>query len=457
MNHRSSRRRVMPRRHEACQYESLEPRAMFAAGDLDTTFGSQGIATGPLTVASGTAAEACRAMATDSKGRTILVGSVYRGMGNHDFSIVRLTAKGLPDKTFGSAKTGQVLVGFEQGVQGDERATCVTIDAQGRILVGGDVEQLSGTAFGVVRLTPSGKLDPTFSGDGRAIVNFDAGGSGEDRVGAILADKAGRIVMVGSAQTGPNSTLMAVARLLPKGQLDAAFDGDGRKIIFGVKQAPATPPDKGTAVAIDAKQRIVFTGRWSANGFGYFGVGRLNGDGSYDTTFAQDGFTAFSFNPLSGIGVDNTPTALRVDASGRIYVAGSIQRQNPSDYDIGVLRITDAGVLDTTFGLGGIFLMAFDLGTSKGDVPAGMAIDAQGRLVVSGTARLTDTQAELAVMRVLPSGVLDSAFASGGKRTVKIGDEAVAISGLRIDKQGRILVAATTNEPIQYALVRLLG
>lgn len=448
---------------KALQFEALESRAMFSAGDLDTTLGPQGVVTIPLALTAFESVGRCTAMTTDSKGRTLLVGNLYRGKGNNDFLIVRLTAQGLPDKTFGAAKNGRVVVGFEQGVTGDDRATCVAIDGKGRIIVGGDVDQLSGTAWGVVRLTPNGKVDTTFSGDGRAIVDFDAGGDGEDRASGIVADKAGRVIVVGTAQTDADSALMA-SRLTPRGKLDASFDGDGRKLITGMKKAPNTMPDRGTAVAIDAKQRIVFAGRWGSGGFGFFGVGRLKGDGTYDTTFAGPqgfgGFEAFSLSQFGGIGPDSEPTGLRFDGSGRIYVVGSIQRQTPSDYDIGLLRITDSGDLDSTFGFGGLFLVAFDLGPSKNDVAAGIAIDKQGRLVVSGTAKSSDMESELAIMRVMPTGQLDSSFAVGGKRTVKVGDIASAASGLRIDKLGRIVVAATvspSNSGNEFALVRLLG
>jgi hypothetical protein len=104
--------------------------------------------------------------------------------------------------------------------------------------------------------------------------------------------------------------------------------------------------------------------------------------------------------------------------------------------------------------------MAFDLGTSKSDVPAGIVIDKQGRIVVSGTATASDTESELAIMRVTPSGQLDSSFAAAGKRTIKVGDVATAASGLRIDKVGRIVVAATvrsSNSGNEFALIRLLG
>lgn len=459
--HSSNHERLARRQPRGvCHFEALEARAMFAAGDLDTTLGPQGVVAIPLTLTAGDSVGRCTAMATDSKGRTLLVGNMNHGKGNNDFMIVRLTAQGLPDKTFGAAKNGQVLVGFEQGVKGDDRATCVAIDGKGRIIVGGDVEQLSGTALGVVRLTPNGKVDTTFSSDGRAIVDFDAGGDGEDRAAGIVADKTGRVIVVGTAQTDADSTLMAVTRLTPRGKLDASFDGDGRKLIWGLKKSPNTMPDRGTAVAIDAKQRIVFAGRWGTGGFGFFGIGRLKGDGTYDATFAESGFEAFSLNQFEGIGPDSEPTGLRFDGSGRIYVVGSIQRQTPSDYDIGLLRITDSGDLDSTFGVGGLFLTAFDLGTSKSDVAAGIAIDKQGRVVVSGTAKSSDAESALAIMRVMPTGQLDSSFAVAGKRTIKVGDIASAASGLRIDKLGRIVVAATvvsSNSGNEFALMRLLG
>ena len=104
------------------------------------------------------------------------------------------------------------------------RATDVAIDGQGRIVaagVSGDsgyfLDPPARAAVAVVRLTPDGNLDPSFSRDGRTTVELGAPASTAGI--AITAD--GRIV-VGASAGGD----MLVLRLLADGTPDASFGDD---------------------------------------------------------------------------------------------------------------------------------------------------------------------------------------------------------------------------------------
>jgi uncharacterized delta-60 repeat protein len=111
----------------------------------------------------------------------------------------------------------------------DTRGTAVAVQPDGRIIAAGVFDY--GYEVGVVRYLPNGALDPSF-GDG-AIQGFDFGEDTYIWVSDVGIDSQGRILIVGTSEPegSEDSGDMAIARLTPAGKLDATFSGDGRKVI----------------------------------------------------------------------------------------------------------------------------------------------------------------------------------------------------------------------------------
>ena len=76
-----------------------------------------------------------------------------------------------------------------------------------------------------------GKLDPTFSGDGKQTTGFRISGSAANDVASGVAIQAnGKIVVVGGSGDSHGPDLgFALARYNPNGSLDKSFSGDGRQ------------------------------------------------------------------------------------------------------------------------------------------------------------------------------------------------------------------------------------
>jgi len=92
---------------------------------------------------------------------------------------------------------------------GDDRATAVSLDAQGRIVFAG----FGITGFLVGRYTANGTLDPTFNG-GTGFTYTDIGPS--ELVSDMAIDPTnGRIVVAGDALGTTGSLKVAVARYDP--------------------------------------------------------------------------------------------------------------------------------------------------------------------------------------------------------------------------------------------------
>jgi hypothetical protein len=60
-------------------------------------------------------------------------------------------------------------------------------------------------------------LDPSFSGDGRAITAFDLGGRLNDAAVDMAIDSQGRIIVAGEVERAGGDIDFGVARYLPNG------------------------------------------------------------------------------------------------------------------------------------------------------------------------------------------------------------------------------------------------
>jgi uncharacterized delta-60 repeat protein len=161
-------------------------------------------------------------------GRIVVVGTTLQGTTSFDFGIVALKPDGTLDPTFSS--DGKRLQSFGAGAVQDQ-GTAVGIRPDGRIVVAGDTDADPGPFvrpdFAVARYRVDGTLDPSFSGDGRREIAF---GSNSDFARALALQRDGATVVAGGAVLTSPDSAFAVARLTPAGKLDNSFSGDGKRL-----------------------------------------------------------------------------------------------------------------------------------------------------------------------------------------------------------------------------------
>lgn len=184
-------------------------------GKLDRTFGGDG----RVTINFG-GADNAEAVAIQRNGKIVVGGFSCVGGGmcsGDDFVLARLKRGGGLDHTF----SGDGRVRYNLG--GSDRVFDLAIQRDGRIVAAGSTLAAAGDDFAAIRLKPNGKLDRTFSGDGKQRTGF--GGSESAR--ALVIQPDGRIVMVGTTDATPTVDF-ALVRYRPNGKLDRSFDSDGR-------------------------------------------------------------------------------------------------------------------------------------------------------------------------------------------------------------------------------------
>jgi uncharacterized delta-60 repeat protein len=202
------------------------------------------------------------------------------------------------------------------------------------------------------------------------------------------------------------------------GGIDPGF-GDGGTRTFGVGRHDFVAdvlvlPDGGIAVA--------------GSGDGDLFVARFLPDGRFLESFGQAG-VAFTRLP---VGVDASAAVVQPD--GRIVVAASTQ---DTAADVVLVRYTEAGQLDPTFGAGGVAIA--DLGGV--DQAFALARRLDGRFVVAGR---SGTAA--ALVGFTASGGLDPAFGTGGIATFAFGSGS-ELDGVALQADGRIVAAGLGSGP----------
>jgi uncharacterized delta-60 repeat protein len=273
-----------------------------------------------------------------------------------------------------------------------------------------------------------GDLDASFDGDGKKVFTF----GGNDAAHAVLVQPNGRIVVAGG---GSAANSFCVARLRPNGAFDTTFGAGGKRTIsFGGDQEAAF----GAALQPDG--RIVLVGDSDFR----VAVARLNPNGSLDTTFSGDGRRTFSWGPIG------RATAVVVLPNGKLLVGGF---SGPETGNIQVARLKPNGQLDTTFGAGGIATSDF----GGDDFGLAMARQANGRILVAGVSQPTsptDPTLGAVVTRLRAIGELDPDFDGDGRVTLPGTSNARAV--LVQPQDGRIVVAGTANGSQKMTVTRLL-
>jgi uncharacterized delta-60 repeat protein len=284
-------------------------------------------------------------------------------------------------------------------------------------------------------LAAAGQLDPSFSGDGRALTRFP-GGTGDDD-GNAVAVQSGKVVVVGTSKRGVLDEF-AIARYNPNGSLDRTFSGDGRRLT----SFPGATGigDVARAVAIE-NGKIVVAGYSEQPGFiNKFAIARYNPNGSIDKTFSGDGRVLTRFPGANG---NDEAFAMAIE-NGKIVVAGT-SAQATDGREFALARYKPNGSLDRSFSGDGRRLSRFPGGTGD-DEAIGLAIE-NGKIVAAGASQQAGGVNWFALARYNPNGSLDTSFSGDGRRLTRFpgatGDEVASAVAI---ENGKIVAAGHSGQ-----------
>jgi len=484
-------------------------------GSLDTGFNGSGRVT--------TAGGGATAVALQSDGKIVVGGACQVGV-NHDFCAVRFTREGPLDPSFNN--TGKAIA------TGTGTASSIAVQPDGKVVLGGYTPDSGG--FTVVRYNSDGSLDITFDKDGKLLSGFlsiDSTTTGASSMN-VLPD--GRILL-----SGYSDDQIAAMRLLPDGSFDTSFNGtgttlftvtsrfdrgyaslvknDGRIVFAGTTAYSDTNPDnqkdflltrlnpdgsidisfgangftttdvgdaydRGKAIGVQADGKIVVAGNWQHNGTPR--VGRLNPDGSFDTTFNEtgklvlpgssgyevadvvvqmDGKIIVSCNfggsikffrlnsngalddSFGNAGVVEMPTArlilnaMKVQPDGKILVGGSLL----AGQGLMLMRLNSSGTPDRTFGRNGLFTAA--IGLSGGTINA-LALKPDGKILAAGMTMLGDQNTAFLLARFNSNGSVDTTFAEDGYSFTDVSPWYDFVTSMAVHSDGKIALGGYSRQ-----------
>lgn len=388
-----------------------------ADGTLDRSFGS---AQQGLVVIDPTAeTDSGHALALQPDGKYVVVGGTNVG-GNWNYLVVRYTASGAPDSTFG---VGGVIT---TDLGGSDSAYAVGIQADGKIVVAGST---SGD-YGLVRYQSNGVIDSSFGTGG--VVYTDIGAN--DSVAGLVVLVDGKIVVGGGNNTGDDWNPQLVRYTLT-GSLDAAFGQNG--IVAGQLEGVQYMHD----MALQPDGRILLVGRQGNQETADLLAIRYNANGTLDSTFGGAGDAPEGILVRDLHDGEDSARSVALQDNGRIVMAGGTY---DGSYQIAVSRFLENGIPDTSFGnelVPGV--ATTEVGTV--DEVAGMVRFADGGVLLAGTSPTLDpivgTRVHGVLARYKPDGALDPAFGDDGLVRVDVTPEDDFVRAVGLQPDGKIVVA----------------
>jgi uncharacterized delta-60 repeat protein len=156
--------------------------------------------------------------------------------------------------------------------------------------------------------------------------------------------------------------------------------------------------------------------------------------GDLDPMFGGDGVVRTDLTPDEDYGF-----AVTIQPDGKIVVAGEQGLGGPNPR-FAIVRYETDGSLDTSFG-GGDGRATIDF-TPGYDVPYAVRIQANGKIVVAGTADYfrADTNSRFALARLTPAGSLDPVFGGDGTVITNVTPSSDVVYGMALQPNGRIVV-----------------
>ncbi|GEM_PF-3254681 len=284
----------------------------------------------------------------------------------------------------------------------------------------------------IFRTNQDGFLDNTFGENGRVLKNI----SNDIIFSKIVTQPDEHIIILGKILNegiGIDETMLI--RINGVGELDKNFGKNGMLLIKELIQESVV---RNLLVQSDGKIVMSMVRRISEldvpTPISERILIRINLDGSLDKEFGVEGITVLDINTNSPI--------LTQQKDGKILTAYLSENRNRNT-DFQMVRYDETGNIDSTFGKEGTLVINFNLGTI---FPNSLDVLNNGQILFVGTAknRIKD---DIALVRITNNGYLDTTFGDKGivLTNLKGGDNVVFQSNDRIydvlhKPDGRILV-----------------
>jgi uncharacterized delta-60 repeat protein len=350
-----------------------------------------GTAGGATYNATGTIQDRGEAIARAPDGSFYTAGRI--GTNGGDFAVRKYTAAGALDTTWGTSG----MVSWNSSGTLADYANSIVIDEIGNVYAGGLSDDLGNTNWIVRKYTPTGALDTTWGTSGS--LTYDAGGaSSTDRVYNLALDADRNLYLVGTSYTAVTGQDLRVEKHLPSGALDTTWGTSGA-ITYTTAGGNA---DLYAGIIVWPDRSIAVCGQQQTGGLDWT-IRKYTPAGALDGGFGTSGSIVYN----SAGTQSDICTSLVLARDGSFYATGYI---GTNATDSAIRHYSATGVLDASFGTGGMFVYNSG-GTTQQDVFYRAVIDPQDNIVVTGYQQTNGF--DWTVGRLTPQGAWDTTFGNG--------------------------------------------
>jgi uncharacterized delta-60 repeat protein len=378
-----------------------------APGSLDPTFGG---GDGTVAYSNPLVGAIASDFAIQSDGRLVSLTGPKGGQ-DSTYSLIRINPDGSLDTSFNGTGTRSFQWGFASKTGGWYFGYAHAIGVQNiggseRIVVAGQAPKMNGKAVAnfmrVDRFLLDGTNDTSFGTNGSVYLSV-----GQAYDIEIQPDQK----IVGITE-GPNNK---VFRLNANGTLDATF-GSGGITSSGTGYLQRLALDSDGSVLVAAQ---ISSGRGS-NSVHSNEVRKYKPNGSLDTSFGVNGAAVFGKSNCSFL-----PKSIQIDSLHNILLGSQAWTPN---LDLSIVRFTQNGLVDTSFGTNGLYLGGFSTYSAQ----EGAAImQGDGKILLIGNFENSPNHfRDLLVIRLNYNGSIDSVFGTAGQSIFDISaSDGVSVRG----------------------------
>ena len=391
-----------------------------ANGTPDVSFGNEGTAWIPMGNAQGD--DVANAVVLANEDEPIVVGNYNKGLENGGF-IYQFSEDGEMDNSFGHEGKVYLHSSFSTTLQSVAR------QPDGKLLVTGtDYDLLEGAHVLLSRFHSNGKPDSSFGIHGRVITTLTPG-SDVERGLSVGLQSDGRVIVL-AGKTSLVSSSFYLLRYTSAGVLDESF-GTGGVVVLDMDIQENGFAGYTQRLAIQPDNKILVTGEKMETGNNNIAVRRYMADGSIDASFHGGNLVTVDFN-----GAEDCGYALSLQADGKIVVTGS-SISSSTMASIALVRLLSNGERDLSFSGDG----RLELNSEASVFPSALAIQADGKILVSGTMSDGMNNTKMAVARWHQAGIPDSTWGENGVAVIgSSGDGRDVVLGMALQSIGKVLV-----------------
>lgn len=406
-----------------------------------------------------------KSVAIQADGKKVVAGYCQIG-GKNRFAVMRYNADGSLDTTFGSQGLATTQFGAGETASG-ANAVIIQSDGK-IVAGGFTNAVKNAFKWCLARYNVDGSADTGFFGGNAimpgTVITFFENAHDVSQLNGLAISPDGKITAAGSCYNHGNFEF-ALARYNIDGSLDRAhFNAKGHNSLPGTVRtsfgAAHIQNDQAFAVALQPDGKIVAAGATFVSGVRTFALARYQSDGSLDNSFFNGqlcqihGTVVTSFAQGETEGVAH---ALAIQPDGKILAAGFSNSNigNKGATRFAVARYTNQGLLDQDFGgldtIAGTLLSSFGPHEMNGHANAIM-IQPDGKIIVGGLTKI-DHRACCALARYNADGSDDSSFNRGnapiGKAIAYAGGNWSQILGLALAPDGTLIAVGSADANAQ--------